>query len=247
MATQSSQLSLADVFTECQDLLHFDKPLFFALLEKHLDFDAFIPSDFYRAFNRRFGRNREYPLHGFISSLILQKILSIPTDSLLIILLHLSKELRAFCGFDKIPDPSKFTRFKQDFLPFIEQLFNHLVDYTEPICQAIDPFLASTITFDTIDTYSFLKNNCHFSKALIPWNQRNQSDLPAVGVNTYGYPLCPSDASLPMKRLGRCHEKGRSDRIFFCFYFAITYDFFPMLSNLSQLFHDSLQFSHLTN
>jgi len=355
MATQSSQLSLADVFTECQDLLYFDKPAFFVLLEKHIDFDAFIPADFYHAFNRRFGRNRKYPLHGFISALILQKILSIPTDSLLIILLHLCKELRVLCGFDKIPDASKFTRFKQDFLPYLEMLFNHLVDYTEPICQAIDPVLASSITFDTtgievyvtennpktlnalikrlksayknkpdvdpykmayglmpstaeaspsakqmyinghfcyahklslvtnglgiirhiafldddfkqdhpelviekksdspdedktigdssalqpvltdffslhpdfkphtflgdaafdtIETYAFLKDSCHFSKTLIPWNPRNQSDLPVVGFNAYGYPLCPADHSLPMKRIGLCHEKGRSDRI----------------------------------
>lgn len=355
MTTQSTQLSLADVFSECQDLFYFDKPAFFLLLEKHMNFDEFIPSDFYHAFNRRFGRNRKYPLHGFVSSLILQKILSIPTDSLLITLLHLSKELRLFCGFHKVPDASKFTRFKQDFLPFIEALFNHLVDYTEPICQAIDTILASTITldttgievyvtennpkklnalikrlkstykknsnvdpykmayglmpsaseascdakqmyinghfcyahklsivtnglgiirhiafldddfkqahpelmiekksdspdedktlgdssalepvltdffsrhpdfkphtflgdaaFDAIDTYTFLMDTCHFSKALIPINPRNQSVLPEVGVNAYGYPLCPADNSLAMTRLGLCHEKGRSDRI----------------------------------
>ena len=39
MANQSSQLSLADVFTECQGLLYFDKAAFFVLLEKHIDLD----------------------------------------------------------------------------------------------------------------------------------------------------------------------------------------------------------------
>ena len=115
MTTHSSQLSLADVFTECQDLFCFDKPAFISLLEKHIDFDTFIPPNFYHAFYQKFGRNREYPLHGFVSSLILQKVLSIPTDSLLFILLHLSKEFRVFCGFTRIPDASKFTRFKQVF------------------------------------------------------------------------------------------------------------------------------------
>ena len=34
--------------------------------------------------------------------------------------------------------------------------------------------------FDTIDTYGFLKNEFHFSKALIPYNPRNESSLKKV-------------------------------------------------------------------
>lgn len=45
-----------------------------------------------------------------------QLILSIPTVSLLIVFLKYSQELRDFCGFDVVPDASKFTRLKQDFL-----------------------------------------------------------------------------------------------------------------------------------
>ena len=41
-------------------------------------------------------------------------------------------------GFDKVPDASKITRFKQDFLPELEDVFSRLVDLTEPICQAMD-------------------------------------------------------------------------------------------------------------
>ena len=40
----------------------------------------------------------------------------VPTDTLLIVFLKYSQELRGFCGFDVVPDASKFTRFKQDFL-----------------------------------------------------------------------------------------------------------------------------------
>ncbi len=46
---------------------------------------------------------------------ILQRVFSILTDSLLIIFLNYSKELRDFCGFTKVPDASKLTRFRQDF------------------------------------------------------------------------------------------------------------------------------------
>ena len=59
------------------------------------------------------------------------------------------KELRDFCGFDVVPDGSKFTRFKQDFLSDLQSMFDHLVDLTEPICQNLDPALAFMTIFDT--------------------------------------------------------------------------------------------------
>lgn len=350
-----SQLSLADYYQECRNMFESDTPTFFALLKEHIDLNDFIPNSFYSAFYKSLGRSRDYPLHGFLTALILQKIFSIPSDSLLIILLNICKELRDLCGFTKVPDASKFTRFKQDFLSYIEQMFSCMVDYTEPICTAIDATLASTITFDTtgielfvkennpktlnslikklksfykdkpevdpykmayglmpsqaesssnakqmyinghfcyadklavitnglgiirhiafldddfklnhpdiiiekktdspdedksigdssalkpvledffsihpnfkphtflgdsafdaIDTYSSLKDDFHFEKAIIPYNPRNESTLTPVGYNDYGYPLCPNDSSLSMKYHGLCREKGRADRI----------------------------------
>lgn len=355
MAVKYSQLSLADFYQECKEMLVSDTPTFFSLLREHIDLNDFIPNSFFSAFYKSLGRDRDYPLHGFLSALILQKILTIPTDSLLIILLSICKELRDFCGFSKVPDASKFTRFKQNFLPYIEQMFSSMVDFTEPICVAIDATLASTITFDTtgielyvkennpktinalikklkafykdkpdvdpykmayglmpsqaeassnakqlyinghfcyadklaiitnglgiirhiaflddefknyhpniivekktdspdedksigdssalkpvledffsahptfqphtflgdsafdsIDTYGLLKDTFNFQKAIIPINSRNESTLPQVGYNEYGYPVCPNDSSLPMKHYGLCHEKGRADRI----------------------------------
>jgi hypothetical protein len=355
MASKYQQLTLNKVFSECQDLLIDDTPVFFTLLSKHLDIDAFIPQEFDAAFYQSIGRKRIYPLSGFISALILQKIFTIPTDSLLILFLNLCKELRDFCGFDKIPDAPLLTRFKQDFLPYLELMFQQLVDYTEPICHSIDSSLADILTFDTsgielfvtennpktlnalikrlksfyknkpevdpykmayglmpsqaaassdakqmfisghfcyadkfglltnglgivrhitflddtfksfhpqiplekrsdspdqdksigdssalkpvlsdyfnlhpsfsphtflggsafdtIETYSFLKDEFHFSKALIPYNPRNESTLEGVSYNIYGYPTCPNDSSLAMKLCGPTREKGRADRI----------------------------------
>ena len=46
-------------------------------------------------------------------ALIIQHLFSIPTDSLLLVFLHYSRHLREFCGFPKVPDASKITRFKQ--------------------------------------------------------------------------------------------------------------------------------------
>lgn len=67
--------------------------------------------------------------------------------------------------------------------------------------------------FDTIDTYGFLKDEFHFTKALIPYNHRNESTLPKVGYNFYGYPTCPKEPSLAMKYHGITREKGRADRV----------------------------------
>ena len=70
--------------------------------------------------------------------MIIQRIFSIPTDQLLLTFPAYSKPLREFCGFTKVPDAFKITRFKQDFLDDLQPVFDNLVDVTEPICQAID-------------------------------------------------------------------------------------------------------------
>lgn len=354
MSTKYHQISLKETFSDCQEFFIEDSPTFFQLLDEFIDLDQFIPQAFSIAFYQNLGRKRLYPLTGFLSALILQKIFSIPSDSLLILFLSLCKELRDFCGFSKVPDAPLFTRFKQEFLPQIEAMFHLMVDYTEPICQAIDASLAGMLTFDTsgielyvtennpktlnslirrlkayyksnpdvdpykmayglmpsqakscpdakqqyinghfcyadkftlltnglgivrhlafldddfkaahpempvekksdspdedksigdssalkpvlsdffslhpdfhpdtflgdsafdtIETYGFLKNDFHFSKALIPYNTRNESTLAKVGYDIYGYPTCPKDSNLTMKYAGHCHEKGRSDR-----------------------------------
>ena len=58
----------------------------------------------FSAFYLSFKRMRIYPLHGFLSAFILQKILSIPTDPPLLLFLNLCKELHDFCVFSKVPE-----------------------------------------------------------------------------------------------------------------------------------------------
>ena len=163
-----NQLDLADVFSECQDIYESDKPQFLALLEDHVDLETLIPRSFFKNYYSYTGRPRSYPLIAMLWALILQRILSIPTDSLLIVFLHYSRHLRQFCGFDKVPDASKITRFKQDFAEDIKDLFEHLVDLTEPICQAIDASLASMTTFDTSGIEAWVtENNPKYANSLI--------------------------------------------------------------------------------
>ena len=109
------QLSLTDIFSDCQNKFENDKPAFLSLLENHIDIDVFIPISFRNHFYASTGRTRKYPLQAFLWALIIQRIFSIPTDQLLLTFLAYSKPLRDFCGFTKVPDASKITRFKQDF------------------------------------------------------------------------------------------------------------------------------------
>src|SRR5574344_3052514 len=121
-----NQLSLADVFSDCQDIYESDKPAFLSLLQSHIDLDEIIPVSFWKHFYASTGRSRKYPLHAFLWALIIQRIFSIPTDSLLLIFLKYSRHLLEFCGFSKVPDASKITRFKQDFLWDLQSVFEHL-------------------------------------------------------------------------------------------------------------------------
>ncbi|MBQ6148433.1 MAG: transposase [Clostridia bacterium] len=64
------------------------------------------------------GRKHIYHLESFIRALVVQKLLGIPTDALLISLLRLCAEFRDFCGFDKVPDASQLTRFRDQYSSF---------------------------------------------------------------------------------------------------------------------------------
>lgn len=162
------QLSLADIFSDCQEKFENDKPAFLSLLETHIDIDEFIPISFRNHFYASTGRARKYPLQAFLWALIIQRIFSIPTDQLLLTFLAYSKPLREFCGFTKVPDASKITRFKQDFGDDLQLVFDNLVDVTEPICQAIDSAKADMTIFDSSGIEAFVtENNPKYANRII--------------------------------------------------------------------------------
>ncbi|WP_334305138.1 transposase [Enterocloster bolteae] len=163
---------------------------FFRLLDQHFDLDSFIPDSFFCSFIVPWAVNT---FTGFLAALILQKLFSIPTEFLLILFLNLCREFREFCGFQKIPDAPLFTRFKQDFLPFIEDFFLQLVDFTEPICQAIDSSLAQMLTFDTSGIEPYVtENNPKTLTSLIRRLKSYYKDKPDVDPYQMAYALMPS-------------------------------------------------------
>lgn len=162
------QLSLADIFTDCQNKFDNDKYEFLELLENTIPLDEIVPASFVSHFHARTGRPRKHQLYPMLKALLIQRIFSIPTDTLLIVFLKYSQELRDFCGFDVVPDASKFTRFKQDFLLDLQSMFDRLVDLTEPICQKLDPWLASMTIFDTSGMEAWVtENNPKYANRII--------------------------------------------------------------------------------
>lgn len=195
MATKYHQISLHGLFSDCQDKFMDETPAFFQILSEHFNLENFIPAEFHSAFYRSLGRTRIYPLHGFLAAFILQKIFSIPTDSLLLLFLNLCKELRTFCGFTKVPDASLMTRFKLNFESYIELMFQRMVDYTEPICQLIDATLAQILTFDTsgIELY-VTENNPKTLNSLIKKLKAYYKDNPDIDPYKMAYGIMPSQA-----------------------------------------------------
>ena len=153
------QMTLADVFTETQELFESDKPEFLKLLESSIELSELISVSFRNHFYASTGRPREYSLTSLLWALIIQRIFSIPTDSLLLTFLEYSRDLREFCGFTKVPDASKITRFKQEFIEDLQMFFDSLVDLTEPILQEIDAEKASMSVFDTTGLEAYVTEN----------------------------------------------------------------------------------------
>ena len=149
MRSKSVQMSLFDIYNGVSQSMEEHKPELIQLLEEHIDFDSFIPASFRFAFYRRYGRKHIYHLESFIRALTLQKLLGIPTDKLLITILKTSSELRDFCDFDKVPDASQLTRFRENYCDQLKIMFEHLVDVTEPICREIDAKKADYLIYDT--------------------------------------------------------------------------------------------------
>ena len=154
-----SQISLFDIYEDVNSSFSEKKSELVSLLEKHIDFSSLIPYAFHRAFYQGLGRKHKYHLESFIKALIIQKLFAFNYDSQLILVLKCSDDLRDFCGFDKVPDGSYFTRFKQKYCKYIIEMFDKLVDITEPICREIDSKKADYLIFDTTGIEPYVAEN----------------------------------------------------------------------------------------
>lgn len=87
------QLTLAEVFEDCQNKFDNDKYQFLSLLDEAINLDEIVPVSFVTHFHARTGRPRKHLLYPMLKALLIQRIFSIPTDTLLIVFLKYSQEL----------------------------------------------------------------------------------------------------------------------------------------------------------
>ena len=195
MRMKTVQVSLYETYNDVLKTMEENKPKFLALLEEHIDFEELIPAMFYWAFYRRFGRPREYELESFVRYCVLQSILGIKEDSTFLNVLRLSTELREYCGFDKVPDASKITLFRQDFVAYIQMVFDGLVEITEPICREIDPKKADYLIYDPtgIEVY-VAENNPKFLNAKLNQAKKLSKGNPDLKPHALAYSMMPEAA-----------------------------------------------------
>ena len=77
------QLTLAEVFEDYQNKFDNDKYQFLSLLDEAINLDEIVPVSFVSHFHARTGRPRKHQLYPMLKALLLQRIFSIPTDTLL--------------------------------------------------------------------------------------------------------------------------------------------------------------------
>ncbi len=128
LISSCKQLSFRDISSEFDTLADSDNCNLVSLLSEFFDIQEFIPFSFYQAYYSSSGRKRAFPLEAMLNAFIIKNILSLPTIDLLISFLHISKELRIFCGFNSVPNKSQFSRFKSTFNSELDNLFHSFVD-----------------------------------------------------------------------------------------------------------------------
>ena len=63
-----NQLSLADIFSDCQEIYESHKPQFLFLLRQYIDLDEIVPVSFRKYFYASTSRTRKYPLNVFMGA-----------------------------------------------------------------------------------------------------------------------------------------------------------------------------------
>ena len=152
------QLSLFNQFESLVDFENNNKLNILSLLSSHLDFSSLIPYEVMSSYHSSVGRN-PYPLISMIKAFFVKNLYGYESIEKLIDLLAASPKVRNFCGFSTIPNKSTFSRFKSTFYSLLEDIFNNLVNLTEPICRKMGENFASHLIYDTSGIIPYVKEN----------------------------------------------------------------------------------------
>ena len=199
------QLTLAEVFEDCQNKFDNDKYQFLSLLDEAINLD-----DSYDPYKAAYG---SMPTHAAANPAIQQMYINghfcyaykfgIVTNGLGIVrdisfynkdFLTAHPDIIVEKKSDS-PDEDKSLADSKALLPVLIDFFQK-----HPL---IEPktFLGDA-AFDTIEIYKSLFEDIVFRKAFIPLRVKLSMEGTDYTVNENGIPCCPHDSSLPMKREG---------------------------------------------
>ena len=190
------QLSLFNQFESLVDLENNNKLNILSLLSSHLDFSSLISSEVRSLYYSNTGRN-PYPLISMIKAFIVKNIYGYESIEKLIDLLSASPKVRSFCGFSSIPNKSTFSRFKSNFYSLLEDIFNNLVNVTEPICRKMGENFASHLIYDTSGIVPYVKeNNNKFFNRHLKNTKKSNKGKSNEDIHKIAYATMPKQSSV---------------------------------------------------
>lgn len=101
-------------------------------------------------FYQRIGYLCEYPIEEIYKEYSVAKNFGYTDNSLVLDTLRHNRKRRDFSSFSKVLDTAKPIELKQDFLPYIAEMFEWLADITEPIYRINQVALQEKLLFPTV-------------------------------------------------------------------------------------------------
>ncbi len=191
-----TQLSLFNQFESLTDFENNNKLNIIMLLHLHLDFSSLIPEDMISSYYSGIGRN-PYPLTSMVKAFLVKNIYGYESIDKLIDLLYASPKVRNFCDFSTIPDKSTFSRFKSNFYILLEDIFNNLVNLTEPICRKMGENFASHLIYDTSGIVPYVKeNNDKYFNGHLKKVKKSNKDRSTEDIHKIAYGTMPKQSSV---------------------------------------------------
>jgi hypothetical protein len=164
-------------------------------LKTHIKIEEYIPREFYRTYYKDTGRKRGCKLESMIWYMILQSQTGISDDNIFLVLLRMCRELREFCGFERVPDAGKVSSFKQNFVEYIVMVFERFVEATEPICKLLDPKKSGYLIYDPTGVEAYVKeNNPKFLNAKLNNAKKVAAQNPEINAHSLAYSQMPEYA-----------------------------------------------------
>lgn len=191
------QLSFLDLFSHLKASALYKPESLLGLFNNFINLSDYIPSSFYNAYYKYFGRNRSFSLESMLLCFFVQKLLKLNTLTQLRAVLLNSYELRLFCNLNgNVPSISTFSRFRKIFNSQILELFKNISIHAHNLSLQLSPDNASILIFDTTGIIPQVhENNPKFFHTLLKNTSKTNPDLPSDKIYSIAYSSLPKSSS----------------------------------------------------